>query len=463
MNMTRSLIRTRAKHHGVLSWLIGLMLLSGAASAVTQDRRLVDLGLERAAGVGEEAHQTLDDTVHAQLQRAAAERAFRLVPLDRVSGLEDEIRACTDAACRLRSLQRVKATHALRGRVARGHDGYVVTLFLEDARSGAFVVGEQLRGSLPEVQQALRAGVDRLLERAAPRDAVARGRLAKTARAYAAKGRHADAARTFARAAAVDPFHPDAPLRRLDEIAALLRADDDASAWSATVEMIELYGPDSAWALAEVGGAARVAEVRALLSARVFDLATASHERAGLRASPELTRDALTRWRAFARAFDDDELAPLAQLYAAEHLYTLGELEDAAALYAAVRDSELDEDSRRLAAASAVFTRQDALAVSWGRGDAPPIDLSAATTLGDPLPLSAAERAYVDTIDALVATFSDHPEAPRAAYRAAHVFAARGELEEARRRFEVVRSTWPGSAPARAANKTLRAFRRTKR
>ena len=59
----------------------------------------------------------------------------------------------------------------------------------------------------------------------------------------------------------------------------MLRADDEAGAWTTTLELVDLYGPSSAWALARIGDEEHTARVQAGLRARVFDLATAANER----------------------------------------------------------------------------------------------------------------------------------------------------------------------------------------
>jgi TolA-binding protein len=459
--MVRSLIRARAFRH----WVLGLSLLTaGASGAVTKERRLIDLGLERAPGVGEEAHRTLDDTVHAQLQRAAAERGFKLVSLERVMGLQAEIRACLSADCRLRSLARVKATHVVRGRVSPSAGGYAVTVFLEDARTGAFLSGAEQRGSIVDVQDELRASVDQLLESAAPRDAVARERLTTTARSYAAKGRYEDAARTLARAASVNPFHPDAPVLLLDAIDLKLRTADEAGAWDDTVALLDSHGPRSAWSMAQIGGVDHVARVEERQRARVFDLATATLERATAQgASPDQVEAALVRWRVYLDRFSDDEAAPLAELYVGELLFSRKQWVDAAAHYVTARDSAIDDDSRELAAASVVFALEHELLAAIARGDAAAVDLTGATTLAaESTELSPAGLSYVEAIDRLVADFPRHADASSFAYRAAHLYAARGDRAEATRRLSVVVATWPRAKAARAAKKTAKSFTRSR-
>lgn len=443
--------------------VVGLVLCAASVSAGTGERRLVSFGLQRGPAVPEEVFRTLDDAYRAQLEQAASERGFKLQRLSRVAGLEEQAKACKAAACRAAISARLAASHTLRGAVERHQAGYALSLFLEQADDGAFTGGERMAGSVPVLVGKLRAGVDGLLEDLSPKDGVARGRLAKTARAYLEKGRTDDAVRTLERAIALSPFHPEAARLTLEKLR-LLDGDPEggAAAFAATLEALELYGPRSVWALTGIGGESAQRTVHVALRQRLVQLGTQRQkEAAALKGEAKAERLLLAEraYGAFLDEFPDEEEAAEMELYLAECEYERGAFVDAAGHYAAVAEREAAPAAlRRQAASSAVHARERELEEATRRGELSALDLGGALVApAEPVELSAEETAFIEAIDRLASAFDDEADAAAFAYRAAQIHVLRGHEAEGRRRLAEVASRWPKSKAGRTAKAALRA------
>lgn len=462
----------------VLFWALCLLPISafaGDAVAVkanssvdgkrVQNKRIVYFGVERGPAIPQEAHVTVDEAVRAQVGRAAVERGFVEVLLTQVMGLEERARTCKERACRLEMAKRLGVSHTLRGRLVRDRGGYAVNLYLEDAKSGAFLHGVRVQGDVPTVRGDLAEQVDGLLEKASPKDSVARERLAKTARAYLAKDRAEDAARTFQRASNISPFHPDAPGLFFQSLLALERAGDADAAWQATLTALDTWGPRSAWALAGIGDPAAVsATLGERVLARGTDAQTKAQELATGDSSNEsvaaersvLQKRAADAWEIYLTRFDDAPESADVALYLGELRYAQGRYVEAVAGYEDAMEAGLQGDGRQIAATSIVLALEKAVLDAMASGDLAPVELDGETTFAAvEVELSRAEQDLVDAIDRVAADFATVEDAPRFAYRAAHLHAVRGHNAEARRRFAEVAKRWPKSRPGRLAKRIV--------
>lgn len=447
--MTTTNIRTHRVRHRGITLCVFALLVSLSVHASAEKRRVVYLGTEGGPGVAAEVRRTLDDAVRAQVGRAAHDRGFTEVYLRRVPGLEEEAATCRERACRLSIAKRLGVTHTLRGRVARVRKGYEVQLYLEDAATGGFLYGVSARGDVPSVRGGLIDETTALFEKAAPKDTVARDRLAKTARAYLAKERPADAAQTFLRAVDVSPFHPDAPVLALAALRALDKAGETEDAWKQTEVVLDAYGPGSAWALAGIGDADAV---HAALRERLLALGAADHKLADN--DDEARARAVRTWQAYLAHFPDADDVATVEVYLADLRFAAGEYVDAAASYESALEGELPEELKEIAATSTVLAYEKAMTDAMKRGDTEPVDLDGETTFApEAKELSSLEERWVAAADRVAQDFPQADDAARFAYRAATLYALRGHTGEARRRFAAVAQAFPRTRPGRLAKK----------
>lgn len=455
-----------SRPHAPLALALAL-LAPAAAIAGTGERRLVNLGIAAATDVDPKVERTLEDTVASHVVKAARVRGYELVPLRRVSGLEEEAARCQAQACRREILRRLKGTHGLSGSVERLAVGYRVSFWLEDAKSGELIRAVRLHGEVPALVGGLRAAVEEVLEAGSPKDAAERQRLAKAGRAYLDKGRYDDAVRAYREAVDLAPFHPDAARLFGKVLDALQRAGDEARLLAALDEAIETYGPRSAWARAGIGGGDVQRDVHRHLRAMIALLGTEAHKEAlalgegapERREKLERARDLYRRY-AFGLGFlGDDGALPEGDAEAAEMVFYLGEVQyelgafaEAAEAYEAVRETKARQ--REDAAVNALFALEK---VVVAEGSFDPSSAPALQPERRELPPLVAR--YVRAADRLVEIAPRHAEAPSFLYRAAAAELAFGRKEEGRARLSEVVKRYPKTAAGRSARGMLEALK----
>lgn len=454
----------------LIALALAALLAPGVAHAGKAERRLVNLGLSPSADVDPKVERALEDTVAAHVDQAAQVRGYELVPLRRVSGLEEEAAACRARACRRDILRRLAASHGLSGTLERRPRGYRVSFWLEDAKTGELIRAVRLEGEVPALVGRLRAAVEEVLEAGAPKEAVARERLLKTARGYLKKARVDDAVRTLERAVDLAPFHPDAARAQLEIVDVFDKRDDEARVLEAVDVAIEMYGPRSMWAKAEIGGDEVQRDVHRRLLEVLSRRGTTAHRKALALTSDgdasqrrSLLEGARQLYRRYVLAMgvlgDDgrlpagDEEAAEITFYLGEVEYELGAFEEAARAYRAVRDTD-GARQREEAAANVLFALEKAL-TSTGA-----FDPAAAPLLKEPRrelpPLLAS---YVEGALKLAELAGGRDDAPSYLYRAAAAELAFGRKEEGRKLLEQVVAGWPKSEAGRAAKAFLTTLR----
>jgi tetratricopeptide (TPR) repeat protein len=464
--MNKALPRLNGIRQGVwaLLCLMGVLALPAAAAGQASPK-LVHLGLERAPGVPEDVHFTLEEATANQLGGSLHGRGWRQAPLRQVSGLEEQAKSCRARGCRAEIAGRLKASHIFFGRVERAAKGYRLSLWLERAHDGAFVRAVRLEGRVLELVGDLPDHLDGIFESVSPKEAISRERLAKTARAYAAKGRTADAARTLQRAIALNAFHPDAAKLAVERLELLEGAADEAAAEAALSEVIEMYGPRSAWTMGGIAdeatrdfvlGAlkehfARVGTQKQREADRLMEAAT---DDAGRARAATLRSDAEASYRRYLELFPDDNDAGEMELYLAELLFARGDFIDAAAHYESILEMETRKDIRQQGALGAVYALEKEWARAVGAGEAHGHDLESLPSPPEtPSDLDPAEKAFVGAVDRLAESFGDLDEVAAFAYRAAQLYVLHGDETEGAHRLETLVKRWPRSAAAKVARR----------
>lgn len=264
-----------------------------------------------------------------------------------------------------------------------------------------------------------------------------------------------------------DPLAADAPATHQLIVRAYSDAREMDSSQAETEKLAELYGPGSAWYKAhedepQVLASAEGLAERSLYNTAIFHYNQAlTYKREGriepLRASAAKASRAFEAWlQRFPRSKDAYELS---FLYA-ENLYNQQRFSEAARQYEQVRDSTMSVARLDLASENAVRAWELHLRNEQQAGRHPRLAVLRSSERPDDqqlqaTPLSEVEARLVAASDAFTSRLPRSENAPKFAYRAAELYYAHDDFPEARRRFESLVQTWPGSEPVAGATNLI--------
>lgn len=289
------------------------------------------------------------------------------------------------------------------------------------------------------------------------------------------------------------PLHPANPVlhqRLITAYERVMRAED---AFGERDRLVSLYGPESRWRQANRGDPEAIAAADELLENALIQAATWHHARAqALRAEGGDPDEALRSYKLAAVAYDhylkqypDSENAYELGFFFAECLYYADRFTDAAAQYAAVRDSDAGDKYTETAAFSAIVSHEKAVRalIEQGRldprpsltGEQPeePEEPEAAEADGEPEgPVEIVPEPIPEPVAALIAAREayiekdlSHPEQPDrlpiVAYKAGETWFDYQHFDEARKWFSWLIQRYPKTDVAGyAANNIIETYRR---
>jgi cellulose synthase operon protein C len=264
-----------------------------------------------------------------------------------------------------------------------------------------------------------------------------------------------------------DPLAADAPQTHQLIVRAYSDAREMDNARAETAKLAEAYGPDSAWYKAHENEPQVLASAEGLVERSLYDTATfhynqaIAYKREGkaelLLASASKASRALEAWlQRFPRSKDAYEM----NFLYAESLFLELRYAEAARQHEAVRDSTMSVARLELAAENAFFAWDQHLKKEQKEGRHPTLKALNSRERPDDqkvqaTPLSEIEAHLVAASDAYVSRLPRAEKAPGFAYRAAELYYAHDDFPEARRRFEAIVQTWPGSKAAVEATTML--------
>jgi cellulose synthase operon protein C len=149
------------------------------------------------------------------------------------------------------------------------------------------------------------------------------------------------------------------------------------------------------------------------------------------------------------------------EYYLADCLYNSFQFGEAAKRYAAVRDSSQDVKYQAEAAYAAVLASQKQmdLEIKSGQAKTYPVLKSSERTEGEkivPIELTALEKSYVQNSDKYLEKAKPGDDrSPAIAYKTAELFYSHNQLDEARKRFEVIVQTYPKAEVAKFATNLI--------
>jgi tetratricopeptide (TPR) repeat protein len=187
------------------------------------------------------------------------------------------------------------------GAVSTAGRDYKVELWLEGS-DGQVISHQVAQGRMFTLTAKIPDLTSSVLEAGSSKEAVTRDRLAKTAVSYERAGRPKDAARTYGRAVAINPFHADAARLSIKIVHVWERAGDVEQAQGALETLLASYGPQSPWGQAGLGGPEVQEEVGRAVSAFLVREGNRQHEAANALADDKA--QAAERQAALVRAFD---------------------------------------------------------------------------------------------------------------------------------------------------------------
>lgn len=273
---------------------------------------------------------------------------------------------------------------------------------------------------------------------------------------------------------AKDPTHPEAPLIQ-DKIVKAYETGlrDFQSAFAERDLLVKNYAPGSPWYEAnkddsDVLRAAQELSEKSLYSSAVYHhqqaIEHAKNERFDLaKMSYEI---AATGYGEYLARFPHSKLAYELQFYQAECLYYSLQFLAAAEAYEKVRDSTADNKYQAEAAYAAVLSYQREIE-GRQRANPPTLETRPILTSKDrpaDRPVKREElpelwKRFVAAADGFLASQPKHERAPQIAYRAAEIYYAYDDFEEARRRFAKIAELYGESEfGTYASNLTLETF-----
>jgi TolA-binding protein len=268
-----------------------------------------------------------------------------------------------------------------------------------------------------------------------------------------------------------EPLSPDAPRLQGKIVLAWSRDRRFDRETAERDALIDAYSEGSPWWQANQGDPDLLASVRDLIEKSLLRASSFHHAQAQQFKADGKLEDAVTQYRAAAKAYGDylvrfphsKQAYQLTYNYA-DCLYNALAFERAARTYAAVRDDPADDKYWSEAAISAVISWEGEVTRLQRAGQLPDLKVLLSTDRRDgeaiqPLPVPEIYQHLVRESDVFVARRPDAPQAVTLAFKAGEVFYKHNDFEEARCRFEEVVQRWPADAVAQfAANLIIESY-----
>ena len=288
---------------------------------------------------------------------------------------------------------------------------------------------------------------------------------------YFDQTKHAEAIEAYRLVLAKDPLNRNAPQIRERIVQAYDRdrkLEDSARESQALADMIK---PGSPWFEKYKHDSELMTNSQGLAEKSLYTSAVYHHQQGLLYKQEKKPQPAKDSFEAAARSyagylsrFGTSKNSYEVEFYLAECLYNSEQFKEAATHYASVRDSGLDNKYFKESAFASVLAWQKEVELEVQQHQIPELKPLRSTERqeGQPItviPLAEAEKQQIAASDVFVLKLKEDPQAAGIAYKAAELCYAHNDFPEARRRFDEVIKTFPGSEVAKfATNLTVESF-----
>ena len=287
---------------------------------------------------------------------------------------------------------------------------------------------------------------------------------------YFDQTKHADAITAYRTVLEEKPSAPDAPQVQQRIVQAYERDREFEKAWKERDALVRQFSEGSAWFEANKNDPEVIRKTRDLMERSLYTSAVFHHQQAQSYKKANRLDQALKEFQQAALAYDT-YLARFphaknlyeTRFYLAETQYNSLQFEQAAESYAKVRDDPADGRYQSEAAYAAVLSLHHEVErlERAGKLQTPPLK-KAAERSGQPVAAEPLPELLVQEVAASDTFLHLQPKdekAPELAYRSAEAFYRYDQFDEARKRFELVLTLWPGTEVAQyASNLTLETY-----
>jgi TolA-binding protein len=288
---------------------------------------------------------------------------------------------------------------------------------------------------------------------------------------YFDQTKHLEAIQAYRLVLEKDPLSKDAPAIQEQIVQAYERDRKLDEAAKESQVLAEMFKPGSPWFEKYKRDPELVANVQGLAEKNLYSSAVYHHQQALLYKQEKKVQPAKASFEAAAKAyasylsrFENSKNTYEVQFYLAECLYNSDQFKEAGNQYALVRDSGLNNKYFKEAAFAAVLSWQKEVELEVQQKKIPELKPLRSNERKEnqptaPIPLADAEKQQVAASDTFVLKLKAEPQAPGIAYKAAELYYAHNDFPEARRRFEEIIKSYPGSEVAKfATNLTVESF-----
>ncbi|HVP67588.1 MAG TPA: tetratricopeptide repeat protein [Anaeromyxobacteraceae bacterium] len=283
--------------------------------------------------------------------------------------------------------------------------------------------------------------------------------------------RYGEAVEAYKAFLATAPLSPDAPKVQAKVVTAWQRDRRfDMEAKEREV-LVAAYDEDGSWFQANRGNGDLTRDTRDMVEKNLARAASFHHVQAQalkqqgkLPQAVEEYRAAAMAYRQYLKRFPHAKGAYELAFNYADALYNSLDFEGAAQTYAEVRDDPADDKHRDEAGLSAVISWEGEVTRRQRAGQLAQLPVLVSkdrkeAELPRAIPLDAVEQSLVRDSDGYVDVAGAGPRAPAIAYKAAEIFYAHNQFDEARCRFEDVVARWPDSQVAQySANLIIESY-----
>ncbi len=288
---------------------------------------------------------------------------------------------------------------------------------------------------------------------------------------YFDQTKHPEAIEAYRLVLAKDPLSKGAPQIQERIVQAYERDRKLAEAAKESQALAEMFKPGSPWFEKYKRDPELVASAQGLAEKNLYSSAVYHHQQALLYKQENKVEPAKASFDVAAKSyasylsrFGTSKNSYEVQFYLAECLYNSDQFTEAGKQYAEVRDSGLDNKYFKDAAFAAVLSWQKEVEREVQQKKIPDLKPLRSTERKDNqpiavIPLADAEKQQVAASDTFVLKLKADPQAAGIAYKAAELYYAHNDFPEARRRFEEIIKSYPGSEVAKfATNLTVESF-----
>jgi tetratricopeptide (TPR) repeat protein len=263
--------------------------------------------------------------------------------------------------------------------------------------------------------------------------------------------------------------HPDAPYNpevQAKIVNAYEQLRDFDGATAAREKLVKNYSEGSRWFEVNKEDKSAIALAKSLIEKSLYTAAIFRHQQAqAYKASGRLDdakrsyQAAAVAYQGYLQQFPQAKNAYDFEFFLAECLYYSEDYLKAAMQYDKVRDSTLDNKHLEAAALSSVITYEKEIERQIGSGQLESVKAKTNKERGEkppqPMAIAPIRMKMIEASDRYVKLLPRSERAPAIAYRAAEVFYAHDQLEEARKRFEAIIAMAPGNEVARYASNLI--------